>query len=183
MFNSTSLSSIMQPLHRAVPMERNFEISPAHNLGYGLGRLVRAALDQLVSSWQRKGTLDVLSSRRSAIYQQRFQEWEKQCDKALGTLRINPHDPTALRKIEKLVHQYAVSPRSDEEAALQKRGLRSLAGKIEQMTHPRLRQALDQVLPSAKSSAKNGPSNKAGTLHPLTSLHLMEPMALPFLAL
>src|SRR5271157_3081790 len=73
-------------------------MATANNLGYGLGRLFRGALDQLKASLQ--STPDLTEQRAFKIYRQGLREAVHHLNPALDRLRKNPQDAGAFRKVQ-----------------------------------------------------------------------------------
>lgn len=91
----------------------SWEYAPVNNLGYGLGKIVREAFDQLWHVWQkmwasRPSSEELATRQQLIIYRQGLKECVMRLEWALDDVRKNPNDPSKLKKIESLASRYAL---------------------------------------------------------------------------
>src|ERR1700704_3203054 len=133
-------------------------LDPANNLGFGLGRLARAAFDALAAAWQsawaqgRQGpSEESLSAKRQiSIYRKGLAECVQQLGHALEHLRKNPSNPGALKKLQTVANQYAVylAPQEHgDKRTWQLKAFKPLEEKIARLSQFHLQAALKQLLP------------------------------------
>ena len=78
---------------------------PTNNLGYGIGRLLKGAFDQVWHTWQgwwnpAPSQDEIALQRQAMIYKQGLAECVTHLDRAIDNLRKNPNDPQSLEKVK-----------------------------------------------------------------------------------
>ena len=149
---STSLSNYTLP--PTIQVLRDGMIRSG-NLGYGIGRILRGAFDQVWSTWQNwwnpaPSQDEIALQKQVMIYKQGLAECVTHLDRAIDNLRKNPNDPQSLEKIKKLAAHYEryVQPAPTEElSSYQKKLLGLIAEKISSDIAGDMQNELKKILP------------------------------------
>ena len=128
---------------------------PSNNLGYGTGRLLKDAFDQVWRTWQgfwnpAPSQDEIALQRQTMIYKQGLAECVTHLDRAIDNLRKNPNDPQSVERIKKLAAHYEryVNPAPTEELrSYRQKVFQRIAEKIEKFATKRLKETLMQFLP------------------------------------
>lgn len=187
--NSTNFtfSRCVQPYHAANPTEMTHFTgrNQANELGFGVGRLIGMVTEQIGRSWQNFWRSEP-SQEECALRMQRacyltgLENFVRQLEKNCSNIRMNPNDPSALKKIKMLAAehpQFAKLHERDDFRSYQEKQFRVFKNRISALkssTIDKLRPLLPAVFQKIKKTefsiqeskldpAQNQPPKQEGT--------------------
>jgi hypothetical protein len=137
--NVTGLSSSISYHHaQGNASAHGLSTDTANDLGYGVGKIIRGAFDNLWKTWQKVWILEptaeeIANLRNYMIYKSGLTECVERLGPALANLRMNPNDLGALNKVEQLSDHYVryLEPSHEENLReLQSRILKPLEERV-----------------------------------------------------
>lgn len=129
-------------------------VDPANNLGYGVGRLVRTVFDRFSGYFTPEVTAQEKAERKQNVVKlNQVTRFLRQLDEALGNLQKNPRDPSAFKRVEKLVIENGKLAKFDEKDGFRAQDCKSLEQRILTLK-PELQEKLGSLLPTFCKNSK-----------------------------
>ena len=157
--SANSIASLSKPIFINSNTSVTGGYDPSGDLGYGIGKLLKGAFDQVWDTWQNwwnpaPSQVEIALQRQAMIYKQGLAECVTHLDRAIDNLRKNPNDPQSMEKIKKLVahyERYVQSAPTEELRSYQQKVFQQIEEKIEKFASNHLKEALMQFLPLGSS--------------------------------